>query len=281
MDSQTGIISSTANSRQAGLHTAQRVRSSSQEAHTSRWHESVDPNVLAKSVPHHLPNHPDPQFKELALEIKRLGLKCSKRTENSTPLKIGALTNLLDFLKRVDQAPFIRQQIDSLSTYLAHNTADCNAIPSDPFRGVTSWNEDDWKDKEKKLIDDAIDDAIELGELRSRLALGSFRPSSLLCTSRLTYPVAGSKKFQGREARLGGQVNFERAGRNLRGMLGLLREELKRTELQAEKTKAYSREQLSWFYSVVPEGRVGLLTQPDTRLLEGFDFDIAMAPPSN
>lgn len=60
-----------------------------------------------------------------------------------------------------------------------------------------------------------------------------------------------------------------------------LREELKRTELKAEKTKAYSREQLSWFYNVVPEGWVGLLTQPDTRLLEGFDFDIAMAPPSN
>jgi hypothetical protein len=56
-----------------------------------------------------------------------------------------------------------------------------------------------------------------------------------------------------------------------------LREELKRTELKAEKTKAYSREHLAWFYSVVPEGQVGLLTQSDTRLLEGLDLDIAMA----
>jgi AAA+ superfamily predicted ATPase len=60
-----------------------------------------------------------------------------------------------------------------------------------------------------------------------------------------------------------------------------LREELKRTELKAEKTKAYSREQLSWFYSVVPEGRVSLLTEPDTSLLEDFDFDIITAPPNS
>jgi hypothetical protein len=42
-----------------------------------------------------------------------------------------------------------------------------------------------------------------------------------------------------------------------------LREELKRTELKAQKTKAYSREQLSWFYDVVPEGHVEILTQRD------------------
>ena len=42
-----------------------------------------------------------------------------------------------------------------------------------------------------------------------------------------------------------------------------LREELKRTELKAEKTKAYSREQLSWFYNVIPEGHVEILTQRD------------------
>jgi hypothetical protein len=60
-----------------------------------------------------------------------------------------------------------------------------------------------------------------------------------------------------------------------------LREELKRAELKAEKTKAYSREQLSWFYSVVPEGRVSLLTEPDTSLLEDFDFDIVTTPPNS
>jgi hypothetical protein len=32
-----------------------------------------------------------------------------------------------------------------------------------------------------------------------------------------------------------------------------LREELRRTEIKAEETRAYSREQLSWFYDVVPE----------------------------
>jgi hypothetical protein len=53
-----------------------------------------------------------------------------------------------------------------------------------------------------------------------------------------------------------------------------LREELKRTELKAEKTKAYSRERLSWFYSVVPEGRVGLLTESPSEL------DIEMTPPN-
>jgi hypothetical protein len=42
-----------------------------------------------------------------------------------------------------------------------------------------------------------------------------------------------------------------------------LRTEMKRTELKAEITKAYSREKLSWFYSLVPEGRVKLLTQGD------------------
>jgi hypothetical protein len=59
-----------------------------------------------------------------------------------------------------------------------------------------------------------------------------------------------------------------------------LREELKRTELKAEKTKAYSREQLSWFYSVVPEGRVGLLTENPTPV-EVFDVDIVMAAPGD
>ncbi|KAJ7937519.1 hypothetical protein B0H13DRAFT_2302681 [Mycena leptocephala] len=49
-----------------------------------------------------------------------------------------------------------------------------------------------------------------------------------------------------------------------------LRMELKRTELKAEITKAYSRERLSWFYGMVPEGQVNLLTQ---RELE-FDFDV-------
>ncbi|KAJ7031473.1 hypothetical protein C8F04DRAFT_1041409, partial [Mycena alexandri] len=39
-----------------------------------------------------------------------------------------------------------------------------------------------------------------------------------------------------------------------------LREELKRTELKAAETKAYSRERLSWFYDTIPEGEVRLLT---------------------
>ncbi|KAJ6598768.1 hypothetical protein B0H10DRAFT_2323715 [Mycena sp. CBHHK59/15] len=39
-----------------------------------------------------------------------------------------------------------------------------------------------------------------------------------------------------------------------------LRTELKRTNLKAKITKAYSRERLSWFYSLVPEGKVSLLT---------------------
>ena len=39
-----------------------------------------------------------------------------------------------------------------------------------------------------------------------------------------------------------------------------LRAELERTKLKAEKTKTYSREQLSWFYDVVPEGSVKLLS---------------------
>ncbi|KAJ7247544.1 hypothetical protein C8J57DRAFT_1080718 [Mycena rebaudengoi] len=42
-----------------------------------------------------------------------------------------------------------------------------------------------------------------------------------------------------------------------------LRTEMKRTELKAKITKAYSREKLSWFYSLVPEGQVKLLTQGD------------------
>ncbi|KAJ7843919.1 WD40-repeat-containing domain protein [Mycena olivaceomarginata] len=37
--------------------------------------------------------------------------------------------------------------------------------------------------------------------------------------------------------------------------------ELKRTEFKAEITKAYSRERLSWFYGLVPEGQVDLLTR--------------------
>jgi hypothetical protein len=56
-----------------------------------------------------------------------------------------------------------------------------------------------------------------------------------------------------------------------------LRDELRRTEVKAEKTKAYSREQLSWFYNVVPEGEVELLTRPNTGDIEGFDSNIATA----
>jgi hypothetical protein len=59
-----------------------------------------------------------------------------------------------------------------------------------------------------------------------------------------------------------------------------LREELKRTELKAERTKAYSRERLSWFYSVVPEGQVRILTKLPTGV-EGSDFDIVIAPASD
>jgi hypothetical protein len=59
-----------------------------------------------------------------------------------------------------------------------------------------------------------------------------------------------------------------------------LREELKRTELKAERTKAYSRERLLWFYSVVPEGQVRILTELPTSV-EGSDFDIVMAPASD
>jgi hypothetical protein len=42
-----------------------------------------------------------------------------------------------------------------------------------------------------------------------------------------------------------------------------LREELRRTELKATETKSYSRERLSWFYEVIPEGEVKLLTTKD------------------
>ena len=42
-----------------------------------------------------------------------------------------------------------------------------------------------------------------------------------------------------------------------------LREELRRTELRAAETKAYSRERLSWFYNTIPEGEVNLLTTKD------------------
>ncbi|KAJ6465352.1 hypothetical protein C8R45DRAFT_424089 [Mycena sanguinolenta] len=45
-----------------------------------------------------------------------------------------------------------------------------------------------------------------------------------------------------------------------------LREELRRTETKAEKTKVYSRERLSWFYDVVPEGQVAMLTQGEVEL---------------
>ncbi|KAF7344176.1 ATP-dependent DNA helicase [Mycena venus] len=54
-----------------------------------------------------------------------------------------------------------------------------------------------------------------------------------------------------------------------------LRNELKRTDLKAEITKAYSRERLSWFYSLVPDGQIRLLTQEDVKL-EEFDFNMAM-----
>jgi hypothetical protein len=54
-----------------------------------------------------------------------------------------------------------------------------------------------------------------------------------------------------------------------------LREELKRTDLKAEKIKVYSREQLSWFYNAIPEGRVEILTQGHGEL-EGFDFNVLM-----
>jgi hypothetical protein len=49
-------------------------------------------------------------------------------------------------------------------------------------------------------------------------------------------------------------------------------QELKRTELKAEKTKAYSREQLSWFYGMIPERHVEILTQREGDL-ERFDFN--------
>jgi hypothetical protein len=50
-----------------------------------------------------------------------------------------------------------------------------------------------------------------------------------------------------------------------------LRNELKRTELKDEITKAYSRERLSWFYSLVPDGHIRLLTQEDVE--QEFDFN--------
>ncbi|KAJ8079938.1 hypothetical protein PM082_016763 [Marasmius tenuissimus] len=58
-----------------------------------------------------------------------------------------------------------------------------------------------------------------------------------------------------------------------------LRTELSRTEQRAEKTKVYSRERLSWFYDLVPEGQVALFTEGGLEL-EGFNSDILMAGPS-
>jgi hypothetical protein len=45
-----------------------------------------------------------------------------------------------------------------------------------------------------------------------------------------------------------------------------LRNELDRTELIAQKTKRYSRERLSWFYDLIPEGHVKSLVEGDVRI---------------
>jgi hypothetical protein len=45
-----------------------------------------------------------------------------------------------------------------------------------------------------------------------------------------------------------------------------LQEEMKHPKLNAETTKAYSCKQLSWFYNVIPEGHVEILTQRDGEL---------------
>jgi hypothetical protein len=45
-----------------------------------------------------------------------------------------------------------------------------------------------------------------------------------------------------------------------------LRNELDRTELIAQKTKIYSRERLSWFYDLIPEGYVKSLVEGDVRM---------------
>ncbi|KAJ6583670.1 hypothetical protein B0H10DRAFT_1962069 [Mycena sp. CBHHK59/15] len=58
---------------------------------------------------------------------------------------------------------------------------------------------------------------------------------------------------------------------------GEMREELKRTDLKAEITKTYSRERLSWFYDVVPEGQVKSLTQE----IAGLGLDLIMTSLSN
>ena len=51
-----------------------------------------------------------------------------------------------------------------------------------------------------------------------------------------------------------------------------LSDELKCTDLNAERTKLYSREQLSWFYALVPEGEVHHLTSGDIEL-DKMDLD--------
>lgn len=56
-----------------------------------------------------------------------------------------------------------------------------------------------------------------------------------------------------------------------------LRTELRRTELKAAKTKAYSRERLSWFYDLIPEGTVKLL-MPGSNEVQGQDIDVVMKP---
>lgn len=53
-----------------------------------------------------------------------------------------------------------------------------------------------------------------------------------------------------------------------------LRTELKHTDLKAEITKAYSRERLSWFYGLVPEGKVSLLTRREEM---NVDVDVGVS----
>jgi hypothetical protein len=56
--------------------------------------------------------------------------------------------------------------------------------------------------------------------------------------------------------------------------------ELQRTENKAEQTKAYSRDRLSWFYDLIPEGKVKELVQGDLTV-PGSDLDVIMGPPND
>jgi hypothetical protein len=58
-----------------------------------------------------------------------------------------------------------------------------------------------------------------------------------------------------------------------------VRNELKRTEIKAERTKEYSRERLSWFYDLVPEGQVKALIEGAIETA-GQDMDVLMDSPS-